>query len=101
MPPHSWILLQDIAIMERAYLEAQKFNLDRVNYGSRGAQLVYEYWPGEKIKGIDDSFNMAAVQIPSDRYSLIKKLFQLKGYELEAKVNDPMHFFLEGVFAGI
>lgn len=64
--PGSWMVLHDISLVERAHIESRRFNLDSVDFGARGAEYLYEYWPGEKLRGVGDCWNLAAIRLPPD-----------------------------------
>lgn len=64
--PGSWIVLHDIALAERALIAARALNLDSVDFGARGAEYLFEFWPGEKIRGVGDCWNIGAIRVPPD-----------------------------------
>jgi hypothetical protein len=65
LPPGSWILMQDVQMMER-------WIADCILYGvpspppTRGVQLATTLWPGTKWIGTDICYNMAALRLDAD-----------------------------------
>ena len=69
LPRGSWVLLQDVQIMER-------WIADCILYGApspapvRGAQLAVSLWPGTKWIGQNMCYNMAALKLDADDESV-------------------------------
>jgi len=60
MKPGAWIVLHDIELP----------NLSP-ECKERGVLNLFEYWPGNKIHGVGESFNIGAVQLPDDVSALV------------------------------
>ncbi len=94
LPPESWILLQDIRLSERLIGDALRLNSDPMP-GLMGPGLVYDYWSGEKVRGMDATFNMCAVQIPENTAHLRGNLFKTLAYPAEIDLSGEEEAFLE------
>ena len=60
MKPGAWIVLHDIELP----------NLSP-ECTERGVLNLFEYWPGNKIHGVGESYNIGAVQVPDDVSTLV------------------------------
>lgn len=65
LPKGSWILLQDVQIMERWIADCVIHSVPSAE-PVRGAQLAVSLWPGTKWIGQGMSYNMAAIKLDID-----------------------------------
>ena len=68
--PGAWVALHDIALPEIAAAHERRTG-EQVSWGERGAQLLFEHWPFEKVRGGGTADrigarNIGAIRIPID-----------------------------------
>lgn len=63
MTPTGWIILHDVALVERAILEAHFRRMTELPFmPSRGSEWHFEMWPSEKLRGSESGHNVALVR---------------------------------------
>lgn len=63
LAPGAWVILHDINLPARA-AEFSARTGERVHWGERGAKLLYDFWPHEKIAGGGAVPNIGAIRLP-------------------------------------
>ncbi|MFG0259642.1 MAG: class I SAM-dependent methyltransferase [Phycisphaerales bacterium JB041] len=63
MSPDGWIILHDVALVERAMLDAILRGKSTLPFRpSRGSEWHFELWPSEKLRGSESGHNVALVR---------------------------------------
>lgn len=63
LAPGAWVILHDINLPARA-AEYTARTGEPVHWGERGAKLLYDFWPHEKIAGGGKVPNIGAIRLP-------------------------------------
>ena len=85
LAPGAWICLHDIALVEVALHRAAARRRDTTSWQYRGPQLLFDYWPWPKVRGVGLGANVGAVQVP-DPAALTRASFaDLLRYPWEVK----------------
>jgi len=76
MTEGSWMILHDVALVERAIVETFWRKLPQLAFNpSRGAEWLFELWPGTKIRPTESGHNVAIIrQQPLDHIRMHENL---------------------------
>jgi hypothetical protein len=89
MKPGAWVVLHDIELP----------NL-KPECTERGVLNLFEYWPGNKIHGVAESYNIGAVQLPHDLSTLVPMALTLLDLKWQYPVPSS-YVALPAVFASV
>lgn len=87
MPAGSWILLQDVAMVER-WLFGTILNGKPVPRPLRGPSIAFSHWPGTKILGEDMCYNMGAIRLDIDAAAILQFIADCRAYGTELGSSD-------------
>lgn len=82
MPSQSWILMQDVQMLERWAL-GTILNGKPVPRPLRGPNITFTHWPGTKILGEDMCFNMGAIKLDIEPIAVLQFIDDCRNYETE------------------
>ena len=60
----AWIILHDINLPARA-ADYERRTGEKVHWGEKGAKLLYDFWPFDKIAGCGNVPNIGAIRLPA------------------------------------
>lgn len=60
----AWVILHDINLPARAAAYEQRTG-EKVHWGERGAKLLFDHWPYEKLSGCGSIPNIGAIRLPA------------------------------------
>jgi len=60
----AWVILHDINLPARAAAYEQQSG-EKVHWGERGAKLLFDHWPFEKLTGCGSVPNIGAIRLPA------------------------------------
>jgi len=63
LAPGAWAILHDINLPARASAYEQQSG-EKVHWGERGAKLLFDHWPFEKLTGCGSVPNIGAIRLP-------------------------------------
>lgn len=66
LAPGAWIVLHDIDLPAAAK-RYEANHATRVDWHHAGAEVLFEHWPFEKLRGAGDAANIGAVRVPTGR----------------------------------
>ncbi len=78
----SWVLLQDIRMMERWILDCIKFNVPSP-VTVRGVEHAFSFWPGKKFSGLNICYNMAAISLDVSKDDIVSFFSEILKYDFE------------------
>ncbi|MEC9373250.1 MAG: hypothetical protein VYC34_05370, partial [Planctomycetota bacterium] len=61
---------------------------EKVDWNAKGAQVLFEHWPFEKLRGGHGCANIGAIRLPEDRDLTLTDLAEIIDIEWEATPSD-------------
>ena len=96
MTEGAWMILHDVALVERAIIETFWAKLPRLAFHPvRGAEWLFEMWPSEKLRGSESGHNVALVRaLPPEEIRLHPNLQALVALPWEDAPPKPAQALL-------